>query len=351
MFDFRRNIKKRQQLEYAYISLVEHFLGERRGGKLMKNRRRKFYRRLHETMKESGEGKITPVERRRDLSLKEFKEHYLQNGIPVVLEGAAKEWDCVKKWSLEYFKKLHGDDEIVLVEVQKEGYPYQTIKLSEVIDNIRSGGKKYYRFYPLLARHPEHIRDFDYKWLLERKTRLTWFDTFQVFMGGKDTITHIHNANPPNLFVQVYGQKEWILYSHYYTPVIDPAPVRNAYRNAPAKSNGMPFDPFNPDYETPYTLYKYIDGYSVRLEPGDVLWNPPFYWHTVKNVSDSIGVGYRWVAPLYSLKIAPLYMFLDFFSTNPNLLTSYKLIKKDNNLVWLAESGQLEEYLKRMKKE
>jgi hypothetical protein len=346
MAEFRRNIKTSLRIEYGLIQVIEHFFEKSGRHKLLEKWRRKFYHKLHIALKQSGEGRIIPIERRKDLTLKEFKENYVRKGIPVILEGAAKDWDCVKKWSLEYFKELHGDDEIVLVEVEKEGYPYERITLREVIDNIRSGGKKYYRFYPLLSRHPEHIKDFDYKWLLEHKTMKAWFDTFQVFMGGKDTITNIHNANPPNLFVQVFGQKEWILYSHYYTMVIDPAPVRNTYRNVPAKVNGLPFNPFNPDFETPNTLYKYIDGFSVSLQPGDVLWNPPFYWHAVKNTTDSIGVGYRWVAPFYAFKIAPLYMLLDCFSTNPNLLKSYQLVKKDNNLVWLAESGQLDKYLK-----
>jgi hypothetical protein len=347
MSDFRRNIKTSQRIEYGIIQMIEQFLGIEKASKLLEKRRQRFYKKLHATLKASGEGKITPIERRKDLSLKEFKEHYVRKGIPVVLEGAAKDWDCVKKWSLEYFKDLHGDDEIVFVDSQKEGYPYETIKLREIIDNIRTGGKKYYRFYPLLARHPEHIKDFDYKWLLDRKVKPALFDLFQVFMGGKDTITNIHNSNPPNLFVQVYGQKDWILYSHYYTMVIDPLPVRNAYRNAPYKKNNAPFDPFNPDYETPYTLYKYIDGLSVSLQPGDVFWNPSFYWHAVKNVTDSIGVGYRWVAPFYAFKISPLYMFLDLFSRNPTLLKSYKLTRQDSNLIWLAESGQLDAYLKK----
>ena len=128
--------------------------------------------------------------------------------------------------------------------------------------------------------------------------------------------------------------------------VIDPEPVRNVYRNAPYKTNGVPFNPFNPNYETPNTLYKYIDGYEVTLKPGDVLWNPPFYWHTIKNPTDSIGVGYRWTAPFYALKITPLYMFLDLFAMHPPIWKSYKLLKKDQNLVHLAESGQLEWYLK-----
>jgi hypothetical protein len=345
MEEFRRNIKFGQRLEYGLIQIIEHFLGKKRSLKLLESRRRKFYHWLHSTLKDSGEGRLLPLERRRDLSLKEFKEHYVRRGIPVVMEGAAANWECVKKWSLDYFKELHGDDEIVMAS-QEYMNNVQTTTLREVIDNIRAGGGKYYRFYPLLDKHPEHIHDFDYKWLLERKNKFSLFDSFQIFIGGKGTITHIHNANPPNLFVQVYGEKSWILYSHYYTMVIDPEPVRNVYRNAPYKTNGVPFNPFNPNYETPNTLYKYIDGYEVTLKPGDVLWNPPFYWHTIKNPTDSIGVGYRWTAPFYALKIAPLYMFLDLFAMHPPIWKSYKLLKKDQNLVHLAESGQLEWYLK-----
>ncbi|HVA99478.1 MAG TPA: cupin-like domain-containing protein [Bacteroidia bacterium] len=341
---FRRNIKASQRIEYGFYQFIDHFFGRKRVFKILGKRRKVFYENLEKTLKKSGEGKIIPIERRVNLSLKDFKKQYLKTGIPVVLEGAAKDWDCVKKWSLEYFKDLHGEDEIVIVELDKKGFPYENIKLADVIDNIRSGGKKYYRFYPLLDKHPEHLKDFDYQWLLERNTRFSWFDAFQVFIGGKDTFTTLHNANQSNLFVQVYGEKKWILYSHYHTMILDPDPCRNMYRQAPEREKGQ-FDPFNPNYEKPYNLYKYIDSYEVNLKPGDILWNPPYYWHTVKNTTDSIGVGYRWLSPLYAMKIAPLYLFLDLFAKNPPFWKTYSLYKKDLNLIHLAEYGNLDKYL------
>ncbi len=346
MGDFRRNIKTSQRVEYACYQILDHFFGRKRIFRFLGKRRKFFYKNLLKTLKENGEGKLIPIERRKDLSLKEFKEHYVRKGIPVVLDGAAKDWDCVKKWSLEYFKELHGKDKIMMVTDQANMSSYETTTLEEVLDNIRGGGKKYYRFYPLLDHHPEHIKDFDYDWLIKHRTKDAMYDTFQVFIGGKDTVSYLHNANGPNLFVQVYGEKNWILYSHYYTPIIDPDPVRNVYRNAPFRGKDeMPFDPFIPDYSPPNELYKYIDGISVCLKPGDIFWNPPYYWHTVKNGSDSIGVGYRWAAPLYASKISPLYMFLDFFAIHPPVWVSWKMGRKDNNLVHLAESGKLEQYL------
>jgi hypothetical protein len=129
--------------------------------------------------------------------------------------------------------------------------------------------------------------------------------------------------------------------------VIDPSPVRNIYRNAPNRKDGKPFDPFEYDYSAPYELFKYIDAYHAHLKPGDILWNPPHYWHAIKNPTDAIGMGYRWAAPLYALKLTPLYMFLDMCATNPPIWKYYKLLKKDSNLIHMAEAGKLEDYMKR----
>ena len=91
-------------------------------------------------------------------------------------------------------------------------------------------------------------------------------------------------------------------------------------------------------------MFEYISGYSVHLEPGDVLWNPPYYWHAVENIGKSIGVGYRWFAPMYCYKIAPLYAFLDTMVMRPPIWKSLKMVQQDANLIHLLESGQLEKF-------
>jgi Cupin-like domain len=49
----------------------------------------------------------------------------------------------------------------------------------------------------------------------------------------------------------------------------------------------------NPDYAS-CPLYRYVDRYETVLEPGDVLWNPPFVWHGVVNLTESIAVSLWW---------------------------------------------------------
>src|ERR1700733_3838443 len=96
---YKRPFKASQRLEYGTYQFLDHFFGRQRMFKLFGKRRRKFYKNLFETLKQSGEGKAVQIERRKDLSIKEFRDHYLRKGIPVVMEGIAKDWQCVKKWS------------------------------------------------------------------------------------------------------------------------------------------------------------------------------------------------------------------------------------------------------------
>ncbi len=345
--ELKENLKFSQRFEYGFYQVLDHFLSRKVGFALTAKTRRYLYKRIRKTLEKSGEGRVLDIERRKDLSLDELKNHYIKKGIPVVIEGGAKDWDCVKKWSLDYFKELHGKDEILVVDSKHIDAPYEKMTLADLIDNIQAGGSKYYRFYPLLSEHPEHLADFDYKWLQKARHENPFFESFQAFIGGKNTESPLHNAMACNLFVQVYGEKRWSLISPRYTAVVDPDPIRNIYRGAPFRKDNYPFNPFNPDYSKPYELFKYVDRYDFVLKPGDILWNPPFWWHAVTNQTDSIGVGYRWVPRSYSFKQNPLYTTLDHLATNPPIWKGYKLSKKDTNLVHLAEDGRLQEFLKK----
>ncbi len=336
MEDFKRNIKYGKRLKYGYFQFLDHLIGRGLSFKLHEKSRRKFFTELHQELRASGPGKCTPVDRVKSISRKEFINNYVKKGKPLIFDGAAKDWNCVKTWSLEYLKELHGDDVVAIFNDQGTGKAYEELTLSEILDGIHSGKGKYARFYPLLERHPEHIKDFDYKWLKDRRYGKSIFEAFQVFIGGSGSVSPLHNANQCNLFVQVYGEKKWTLYPNYYAPIIDPEPIRNVYRSAPNRLVNKAFNPFDTEDEKP-KLYEYIDSYSVHLKPGDVFWNPPFYWHAVKNFGNSIGVGYRWVAPRYAFSVSPLYTFLDLFAMNPPVWKAYKRYKKTPDLVLLDD--------------
>ncbi|MDF1699029.1 MAG: cupin-like domain-containing protein [Saprospiraceae bacterium] len=338
-------LSRRNRITYNCFQFLDHFLGRSIGFKLTEKSRRRFYASLEQKAQTLEDGKFTEIDRVGEISIERFYTEYVKKGKPVVFTKKAQEWDCVKEWSFDYFKKLHGTDEIILVDQDKMDLSHQTTTLHEIIDDIEKGNKNYYRFYPLLERHPEHLADFDVSWLRSQKRNNTLVESFQVFMGSKDSYTPLHNSCLSNLFVQTYGKKKWRLYSNKDIAVIDPDPARNIYRHAPIRKDGDSFNAFEENYEKPFHLYKKINGLETTLEPGDVLYNPPHYWHTVKNIGASIGVGYRWLPLWDNMMNWPWYTFFDLTVRKPNFFKTIRLLKQDVNLLHLAETGKLKDYL------
>ena len=321
-----------QRNAYHLFQFLDHFISRPLTVTLFGKTRYWLFLKMVEKLKATGKSKVIEVERRKDLTEKEFKNYYVKKGIPVIFDGLAKDWGCVKNWSPEYFKKLHGEDQVPLIDSADLEKGIEYTSLSKLIDEIDKGNNKlYFRFYNLLFKHPEHLKDFDLQWLKKYRHRSTYFESFQVFIGGKDSETGIHNAHISNLFVQAYGEKEWYLYPNHLIPFIDPLPTLNGiYRNAAARSNGKPFNPFEPNFKA-YPYFEYLDCYHMKLKPGDVFYNPAFMWHTVKNPTKSIGIGFRWINAVHSFKSSPMYYLLDLMAFKPNYFKSIKMVQKNAN--------------------
>lgn len=346
MIPYRKNIPYRYRCMYDLFQVTDHFLGRKLGFPLTRSLRKWTYEGMEKRMKEGEKGRILEVDRRKDLSLEEFQKEYLEKNRPVVFEGLATDWDCTKKWSLDFLKNEYGNDNIIVIDQDNGSLPIEELTLKELINGIDGGLSRYYRFYPLIQRHPELLADIDFKWMKQHRHKRLAYDAFQAFIGPDNSYTPLHNANPANLFTQVYGVKEWVLYPNEFISIVDPLPVRSNYRSAPVKKEYGPFNPFDPDYSKPYHLYEYIDQYRTTLHPGDVLYNPPYWWHAIKNIGHTIGLGYRWLPLGHNFRHYPLNSALDLCTSRPPFWKTWRLSQIDPNLTHMAEIGKLKEYLK-----
>lgn len=339
----------KQRCTYNFFQFFDHFFSRPVTNKLFGKWRYRSFLDIKKTLEEKGNSKIIDVERVKDLTVDRFFNYYVKNGIPVIFDGAAEEWEAVKKWSPQYFKEKYGKDEVPLVDAFYLDKGVTHLNLEEIIDEVLKGQNSYLRFYNLLQRHPECLQDFDQKWLKSLKHKKAYVEFTQVFVGGAMSMTGMHNSHADNLFVQVYGEKEWVLYPNYYVPLIDPpSTTGGTYRIAPKRGEkGQPFNAFNPDFDT-YPLFKYIDGYRVVLKPGDVFYNPPYMWHTVRNNTDSIGIGFRWCSFSNIRKSYPFYYFLDLLAYRPLYFKAYRWHKRDSNKEFLYAEKM---YRKMKKKE
>jgi hypothetical protein len=263
----------------------------------------KLERRLLDEARDRPEGRVVEVDRRRDLSPEEFKERYFDTGVPVVLEGAAADWPATRKWTPAYLEQFCGDDQIEVLDgvnwkVNRESgaevvsTSEHRLRVRELVGNVSSGGAWYGAFMELLDKYAELRADLDLSFVEKfghTSRLLPWQKRVlaKMYVGGPGTATSLHCAGVSNLYVQIYGRKKWVLIPAEFTPF-----MYLAFSNGLNWQSRVDFR--NPDYEA-CPLYRYVDRHETELQPGDVLWNPPFVWHGVANVTESIAVSLWWI--------------------------------------------------------
>lgn len=291
-----------QQLKFGAFFSADWLLGPHRVEKVLPHRWEKLHERLLARVSNNQEGRTSEVPRERNLTPEEFKERYFLTGKPVVLAGAAAEWPAIKKWSPEYLLQRCGQDEIAVIDahnwkVSSDGdqdavaTKETTMHIADLVANMKAGGSWYGAFLELLDKYADLRSDLDFSFIEkygQANPRIPWHRNVlaKMYVGGPSTSTSLHCAGISNLYVQAYGRKKWVLIQPEFTPFMYPA--LSAGLNWQSR-----VDFRNPDYTT-CPLYKYVDRQETILEPGDVLWNPPFVWHGVMNVTESIAVSLWW---------------------------------------------------------
>jgi hypothetical protein len=166
------------------------------------------------------------------------------------------------------------------------------LSVRALIEVVKAGGAWYGSFLELLDKYADLRSDLDLSFVqLFGRTRrwIPWQRNIlaKMYVGAAGTSTSFHCAGVSNLYVQAYGRKKWILIGPEYTPFMYPGASRGINWQSRV-------DFREPDHGS-CALYQFVDRYETVLEPGDVLWNPPFVWHGVTNVTESIAVSLWWV--------------------------------------------------------
>lgn len=298
---------------YSLHRVTEHFLWIRPWNKINHSFVKKDIERL------TG-GKHLPIAEVFDITPEEFRAKYLKSSSPVILRGFAKNWDCCKKWSPDYFIETYGDKQLAVMNniMEDREFNVEDLTMKKFMQAIKRGETtKYLRFCSLKYTAPELIDDFDVKTVskfIKKPVRITRNNS-QVFIGASGTHTMLHAAPPHNFFVQIYGTKNWRIYHPDAEPIIKPGMDRSPFY-------ASHFSHKTPDLDQ-YPGMEKLDYYDFDLHPGDVLYNPPSYWHLVSNKSISIAVAFRWM-DLNCFKVNFTQMLLLLFALNPTLLFSIR---------------------------
>jgi hypothetical protein len=256
----------------------------------------------------------------------QFYLKYVKVPRPVVIKNFPLNKE---KWSLEYFAKVFENYPVLVTNLTTQEHREQKFgEFAESDENtyIHTNESLWYGDPTLEASLPFG----PFGKILKRNLM-----TAHLFVGKKKTsLTPFHCANNYNVFFQLKGRKQWTFVNPEYTYLMYPLSSRfRAYYAAGVPSlEGCDNERF--------PLFKYCPKYRADLEEGDLLINPPLWWHSVQALSDeTLSVASRWG----SMGQATLFgtnQLADVYDTN-HLFTSISAMHPFNVLMTLGECSKL----------
>ena len=260
--------------------------------------------------------KTIQIERRPGLTKEEFNREYLDGvGKPVIVPNAIQEWSARSKWSFEYLKKTYGSDVVVVAGglrtrvkkmtklgayiewLDKPDYDLPGFWLdaatrlprAEPIEPAES--PLYLVDWHAFEQHPELFEDiqpgprFVDDWVLTlnplMRSVFEWTaerSYWDVMIGPAGSFSRLHFDywQTHSCLAQIQGSKRCILFSPEDSELLYEGRV----------------NPEQPDFDR-FEKFAKATFFEGIIEPGDVLFQPPGWWHTVRAREKSVTVSHN----------------------------------------------------------
>lgn len=255
------------------------------------------------------------IERRQNITPADFHHDHIQGmGKPVIITDATEGWPACSKWTFDFFKSAYGSD-FATASHGLSGDIAKMTKLATYIDCLDTPDQlpgfwvnmqemrplqtapepttlpPYLTGWHAFQRHPELYEDIkpapyfisDWTLGLDRAIRdLLQFtcgrNYWTLFIGPTGSLSDLHQDfwHTHSYLAQVHGIKRVILFSPEDSQFLYDGRV----------------DPEQPDFEQ-FALFDKATMYEGVIEPGDILFTPPNWWHCVRALENSITVSHN----------------------------------------------------------
>jgi hypothetical protein len=208
----------------------------------------------------------------------------------VVISGALDQWKAMN-WTPEYFRNNFPDHP---VSVDRQNYRMADF-IELVINSSEENPAPYLRnaiidrFLPRLLPDVHPLPEyFSPNWLVGPLSQMLRSrlhggseELYIGGRGGKFPFLHYDSWHTHAFLCQLYGRKEFTAYAPDQTPYLYVKPDRY--------NQSLIADLENPDHEK-YPLFARARAMRFYLDPGEILFIPPGWWHTARILNPSITV-------------------------------------------------------------
>jgi hypothetical protein len=247
---------------------------------------------------------------------------------PVVIRGFAKEHPCVRHWTPEFFLEKYGHFQMWYSDTEQ--FFVEGVLLSDCINSTLRGEKSRTYVENLSDIFNEFPELHDQIGLDKVGAYLEGLASYhkiaQLFIGGPGTGASFHCANELNCFINIYGQKRWTFVHPKYASAMYTTNFNKGIFVGSLVKHRAP----RGFLEAKQPLYNRVPKLQVVLDPGDLLINPPWWWHAVDNLGRaSIAVATRWRILTPYARQNPLYDLVQSFRTERLTLDGKEMSESD----------------------
>eukprot|EP00731_Ephydatia_muelleri_P028041 Em0019g914a len=229
-----------------------------------------------------------------------------QRGVPLVIRNSGVErWDARKKWTPSYLASktsvLKGvyendnrwfgpyyDDRKPMTPMFDRVNPYKIgleLPSAEFFRSIQSPSDGRYLYF---TGDIEQLGDWAWNEIQPSKELLVLNPTHSsvnVWIGQPHVIAHCHYDGYHNFYAQLYGRKKFTLFSPAAWPGLSPYPfLHPSHAQCQVNVSNSARDVVR------FPALKDVTPLEVILEPGDLLYLPPLWFHHVESMEVSISV-------------------------------------------------------------
>ena len=231
---------------------------------------------------------------------KDFVSNYLSKNRPVILQGAMEDWPAYKKWSLKYFREVHGDSTVSIQDGRNSDPNYERnqkffrkeVLFSDFIERLQQteSSNDFYMTAGNMAQHRESLPEIfaDSDSVNIGDGYLAGQTEGSLWIGPRGTVTPLHFDMINNLFCQIRGSKRVRLVPSWSLPWV--------YNDYHVYSD---VDAATPDFEQ-HPLFENATVYDFVVSAGEILFIPIGWWHHLESLDFSVSITRKNLALLAS---------------------------------------------------
>jgi hypothetical protein len=234
------------------------------------------------------------IDRRANLSLKDFNREYRSPGKPVVILDAIEDWRARSTWTFDFFASRYGADSVQAHRYKGDKYQPKDatqMRLAEYIKGVTTQDWKSFPYYirdnwALVLSHPELAADYQFpKYFYDWFSMLPSFMRLpypRIFIGPKGAVTplHVDIWRTHAWLSQLVGRKRWILFAPDQQPLLYNCKVEVE----------------RPDFDR-FPMYRDVRPVECTIGPGETVFVPSGWAHWVVSLDATISLSANYMGP------------------------------------------------------